>query len=523
MRTGENLRYLFDDCVLDTDRRELRRGSEIVEVAPQVFDLLVHLIRQRGRVVGKDELFATVWQGRIVSESAFFNRVNAARSAIGDSGDRQGLIKTFPRKGLRFIGAVREEAPVAEADAAERHRPQLPLPQRPSIAVLPFANLCGDPEQDSFADGIAEDLITSLSRIRWLFVIARNTTFTYKRRTVDVRQAARELGVRYVLEGSVRRAGKRLRISAQLVDALTCGHHWAEKYDRELGDIFAVQDEIIQSVAFAIEPHLLAAEGLRAQSRSVDDLDAWEVVARAQTHVWRMTEADYDIAIGILERATENHPNHAPARSLLAFALVFAAHMGWIDREEGLRKGGQRAASAVALDDRDPWGHIALGYAAFMERRTAEAIAAFRQAVAINPNSTAAHCHLSHGLAFAGKDREAIEHAQEAIRLSPLDPLMALFRGSIAVAHFTAGRYAEALHHTTEAARLRPGFQGAQRMRCACLALCGRIAEARAHLTIVRRQQPHLSLGWIRASVPYQSPDTMERFLDGMRKAGLEG
>lgn len=518
------MQYLFDDCVLDTDRRELRRGSEVVEVAPQVFDLLVHLIRQRDRVVSKDEFFASVWQGRIVSESAFFNRVNAARSAIGDSGDRQQLIKTLPRKGLRFIGAVREEPLAGETapGATEPYRPHLPLPQRPSIAVLPFANLCGDPEQDYFADGISEDLTTSLSRIRWLFVIARNSTFAYKQRAVDVRQIARELGVRYVLEGSVRRAGKRLRISAQLIDALTCGHHWAEKYDRELGDIFAVQDEIIQSVAAAIEPHLLAAEGIRAQSRSADDLGAWELVARAQTHVWRLTNADYEAAIGILERATSGHPDYAPARSLLGFALVFAAHMGWIDREEGLRKGEHHAASAIMLDDRDSWGHIALGYVAFMERRTAEAIAAFRQAVAINPNSTAAHCHLSHGLAFAGHDREAIEHAQEAIRLSPLDPLMALFLGSIAVAHFAAGRYGEALHYTTEAARLRPGFQGAQRMRCACLALCGRTAEARAHLTAVRRQQPQLSLGWIKTSVPYQTPDIMERFLDGMRKAGLE-
>ena len=519
------MQYLFDDCALDTDRRELRRGSEVVEVAPQVFDLLVHLIRQRDRVVSKDELLASVWQGRIVSESAFFNRVNAARNAIGDSGDRQRLIKTLPRKGLRFIGAVREEALAGEiaTGAAEPYPPHLPLPQKPSIAVLPFTNMSGDPEQDYFADGISEDLITSLSRIRWLFVIARNSTFVYKHRPVDVKRVARELGVRYVLEGSVRRAGKRIRITAQLVDALTCGHHWAEKYDRELGDIFVVQDEVTQSVAAAIEPQLLAAEGVRAQSRSAHDLGAWELVAHAQTHVWRMTKEDYETAIGILERAVATLADYAPAHSLLGFALVFAAHMGWLDREQVLSTGRHHATTAIALDDRDPWGHTALGYLGLMERRTAEAIAAFRQAVALNPSSAAAHCHLSQGLAFAGHDREAIGHAQEAMRLSPLDPLKALFLGSIAVAHFTAGRYAEALQYTTEAARLRPGFQGAQRMCCACLALCGRTAEARAHLTMVRRQQPHLSLGWIRASVPYQTPDLMERFLDGMRKAGLEG
>jgi len=291
------LRYLFEDCALDTDRRELRCGAALVAVEPQVFDLIVHLIQHRGRVVSKDELLASVWHGRSVSESALFNRINAARSAIGDAGNQQRLIKTLPRKGIRFVGKVREdETTAADADHSgpEIYRSQksdtsahveslyLPLPDRPSIAVLPFANMSGDPDQEYFADGISEDLITGLSRIRWLFVIARNSTFVYKQRAVDVKQVSRELGVRYVLEGSVRRAGNMLRISAQLIDAVTGGHHWAERYDRELGDIFAVQDEITRSVAAAIEPHLLAAEGIRALSRSSADLGAWELVARAK-------------------------------------------------------------------------------------------------------------------------------------------------------------------------------------------------------------------------------------------------
>jgi TolB-like protein len=303
----------------------------------------------------------------------------------------------------------------------------LPLPDRPSIAVLPFENISGDDGQEYFVDGISEDLITGLARIRWLFVIARNSAFVYKRRAVDVKQVSRELGVRYVLEGSVRRAGQRLRINAQLVDAVSGGHHWAEKYDHELGDIFAVQDKITRSVAAAIEPQLLAAEGIRALSRSADDLGAWEVVARAQVHVWRLTRTDYQAAIEALERAVEDHPDYAPARGLLGFSLVFAAHMGWLDRNDGLLRGREHAARAVALDDRDPWGHTALGYWAMMERRTEESVAAMRRAVRLNSNSAAAHAHLSGVLAFAGQDREAIEHAEEAIRLSPLDPDMALF------------------------------------------------------------------------------------------------
>jgi TolB-like protein len=517
------LRYLFEDCVLDTDRRELRRGAALVAVEPQVFDFLVHLVRHRGRVVSKDELLATVWHGRIVSESAVFNRINAARSAIGDTGDEQRLIKTLPRKGLRFVGYVREDeaAAMVSAHSGQRASASLPFPDRPSIAVLPFTNMSSDPDQDYFADGLSEDLITGLARIRWLFVIARNSSFVYKGRAVDVGQVSRELGVRYVLEGSVRRGGNRLRISAQLVDAMSGAHHWAERYDRQLGDMFAVQDEITRSVAGAIEPRLLAAEGIRALARSADDLGAWELVARAQAHFWRLTREDCAAAVEPLKRAVKTYPDYAPARGLLAFCQVFATHMGWIDREQGLLPGRQQAIRAIALDDRHPWGHIALAYWALMERRTEESISAFRRAANLNPNSAAAHSHLSRGFAFAGRDREATEHGEEAIRLSPLDPEMALFLGAIAVAHFTAGRYAEAIERSLEAQRLRPSFQGSRRLLCASLAHAGRVDEARSLLETIRREQPQLSLAWIRANVPYQTPELMERFLEGFRKAGL--
>jgi TolB-like protein/tetratricopeptide (TPR) repeat protein len=519
-----SLPYVFEDCVLDIARRELRRRTALVAVEPQVFDLLVHLIRHRDRVVSKDELLASIWHGRIVSESALFNRINAARSAIGDSGEQQRLIKTLPRKGLRFVGDVREDNVAVEVDPYARRSASrsLLLPDRPSIAVLPFTNLSGDPGQDYFADGLTEDLITGLAHIRWLFVIARNSTFVYKGRAISVSEVSRELGVRYVLEGSVRRRGNRLRISVQLIDAITGAHHWAERYDRELGDIFAVQDEITRSVAGAIEPHLLAAEGLRTLSRSPDDLGAWELVARAQTHFWRLTHEDCAAAVEPLKRAVEAYPDYAPARSLLAFCQVFSTHMGWIDREQGLLPGRQQAIRAIALDDRHPWGHIALAYSAMMERRTEEGIAAFRRAVSLNPNSAAAHSHLSRGYAFAGRDREAIEHGEEAIRLSPLDPEMALFLGAIAVAHFAAGRYAQAIDRSLEAQRLRPGFQGSRRLLCASLAHAGRVDEARSLLPTIRSEQPQLSLAWIRANVPYQTPDLMERFLDGFRKAGLD-
>jgi tetratricopeptide (TPR) repeat protein len=283
-----------------------------------------------------------------------------------------------------------------------------------------------------------------------------------------------------------------------------------------------VQDEITSSVVATIEPRLLAAESVRASSRSADDLGAWERVAQAQTHTWRLTRADNAAATTMLEQAVAAYPDYVPARSLLAFCLVFAAHNGWIERDAGLRGGREHALRAVALDDCDPWGQIALGYSSMMERRTEESLAAFRRAVSLNPSSAAAHCYLSHGYAFSGRDREAIAHGEEAIRLSPLDPEMAMFFGGIAVAHYTAGRYTDAVRYSEELLRLRPGFHGAKRMRCASLAKVGRVEEARAHLAALRCEHPGLSVAWIRASVPYQTGELMENFLDGMCKAGLE-
>jgi TolB-like protein len=494
-------------------------GGRNVHLTPKALALLSYIADRPGEVVTKDQLFGAVWPDVNVGDAALVTCIQELRRALKDDARHPRYIETLHRRGYRFVGKMAVPPSTAGVNS---NAPVLALPSRPSIAVLPFANMSDGPDQEHFADGISEDLITALSRIHWLFVIARNSTFAYKNRAVDVKQVARELGVRYVLEGSVRRAGKRIRISAQLIDAVTGGHHWAERYDRELGDIFALQDEITRSVVAAIEPRLLAAEGIRTLSRSPDDLGAWERVARAETDVWRLTRADYAMAIKGLEQTVEIYPDYAPARSRLAFRLAFSAHMGWVEREYGLLTGRRHAARAIELDDCDSWGQIALGYLGLMERRTEESIAAFRRAVELNPNSANAHGDLGRGLAFAGHDREAIAQAEDAIRLSPLDPEMALFLGAIAVAHYGAGRYADAVRHSEELLRLRPGFQGAQRLRCASLAQTGRVDEARSFLAMIRREQPQLSIDWIRASVPYQTPELMERFLEGMRKAGLE-
>jgi adenylate cyclase len=395
------------------------------------------------------------------------------------------------------------------------------LPSKPSVAVLPFTNMSGDPEQEYFADGITEDMITSLSQIHWLFVIARNSTFVYKGRAVDVKQVSRELGVRYVLEGSVRRIGNRLRISAQLIDGTTSTHHWAERFDREFTDIFILQDEITRSVAAAIEPRMLAAEGIRSLARSSDDLDAWALVARALTYFWRGSHDDTKAAIGILEQATARYPDYALAHSLLSFSLTTAGHMGWLDQAEALRNSRRHVNVAVKLDDNDPWAHLALGYLAMLERRTEESIVAFRRAVELNPNSAVARHQLGRGLAFAGRSDEAIRELELAIRLSPRDPQRPLFDLNMALAHYFAGRFAESANLATPACKLRPDHWGGRRQLCASLAKAGRVAEARLELERLKKEHHELSIEWMRQHIPLPTVELMERYLDGMRAAGL--
>src|SRR3954452_21279790 len=334
-------------------RGGLLSGTRPVRLTPKALALLSFMAGRPGEVIPKEELFGAVWPEVTVGDAALVTCIQELRKALGDDARRPRYIETLHRRGYRFVGKI---TAVPLAAAARGTTPALALPDRPSIAVLPFANMSDEPDQEYFADGISEDLITGLSRIRWLFVIARNSTFTYKTRAVDVKQVARELGVRYVLEGSIRRAGKRIRINAQLVDAITGGHHWAERYDRELGDIFAVQDEITRSVVASIEPRLLAAEGIRTHLRSSDDLGAGERVARAENDGWRLTRADYATAIKGLEQTVAIYPDYAPARSRLAFRLLFSAHMGWIDREYGLLTGRPHAIRAIELDDGDSWG-----------------------------------------------------------------------------------------------------------------------------------------------------------------------
>jgi adenylate cyclase len=392
---------------------------------------------------------------------------------------------------------------------------------RPSIAVLPFANMSGDPEQEYFADGISEDIITGLSKLRWFFIIARNSSFAYKGKAVDVKRAARELGVRYVLEGSVRKGGNRVRITAQLIDATTGNHIWADRYDGELTDVFSLQDEITQKVVAAIEPKLLEAEGIRSQNRSPEDLGAWDQMIQANSLFWRLTRSEGDAAIATLRRAIERYPDYGPAHSMLAFMLLLSQLTGWNRDESTAKQAAALAKRAAELDDSDPWAHMALGYVAFSMRRTEQAVEQFRQALELNPNFAAAHGYMGFALAMDGRSDEAIPHAEQAIQMSPHDPQNAIFNTAIAVAQYLAGRYPEAVVFGRKALQQRTQFTSGHRIYVASLAQAGQIDEARESLKQLKETFPEMTIAWIERYVPYTAR-TMPKFLEGMRKAGLE-
>jgi adenylate cyclase len=406
-------------------------------------------------------------------------------------------------------------------DVASEEKAPFLLPGKPSIAVLPFINMSKDPEQEYFSDGITEDIITALSRLRWFFVIARNSTFSYKGKPVDVKQIGRELGVRYILEGSIRKIGNRVRITAQLIDAKTGTHLWAERYDRDLTDIFALQDEITQSVTATIEPKLVEAESVHSQGRSPEDLDAWDLVMRAVARFWRMTTAESEAAIDMLRLAVQRYPNYAPAQSMLAFALLVSDHVGWAPPGKPYQIAAELARRAVELDDQDPWAHLALGYLAFTVRQTDNAVREFQRALHLNPNFAAAYGYLGWAVVFDGRHEEAIEYFQQAIRMSPHDPLVAFFYAGMCAAHYFARRFDEAIEWGQKSVQQRAGFIAGHRILCASLAQAGRKEDLCAAMAQVRQLQPNISIAWLEEHVPY-TPRAIAHYLDGMRKAGVK-
>jgi TolB-like protein/Tfp pilus assembly protein PilF len=523
------VQFLFGDHTLDDDRRELRRGAESIAVEPQVFDLLIYLVQNRDRVVSKDDLIATVWGGRIVSDSTLTSRINAARKAVGDSGGSQKVIRTIARKGLRFVGDVQVHFDNDSPDGQAQPKPEvaapttvaLTLPDRPAIAVLPFVNMSGEPEQEYFSDGISEDIITALSKLRWFFVIARNSSFTYKGKAVLLKQIAEELGVRYVVEGSVRKGGDRVRITAQLNDAVTGSHLWAERYDRDIADVFAVQDEITEAIVAAIEPQLYAAENFHAQRKAPDSMDAWDLVMRALSHYWRVTRQDNVVAQALLEKATAIDPNYGQAHGLLATSHTFSAHMGWEEMAKSVPAAEWSALAAIRADSEDPWAHLALGSVYLFTRRFEDSLAEFELALQLNPNFSLAQGYYGLVLAYCGRCEEADVAARRALRLSPRDPFSAIYCGIVAYSQYVAQNYEEAMQMARESIRQRADFVGGHRVYTAAAAMAGNQEVAVTALVELRRVQPGISIEWIAREMPFQHDIERQHYLEGFRIAGL--
>jgi TolB-like protein len=527
------LPFSFEDYVLDQERRELTLRGQVVAVGPQVFDLLLLFVNNPDRVVSKDELLKAVWGDRIVSESTITSHINAVRKAIGDTGEEQRLVRTVARKGYRFVGQINGDLTGQARQPEDDERPTaapkpipspaLVLPDKPSITVLPFQNLSGDPEQEYFADGVVEDIIAALSRLRWLFVIARNSSFTYKGQTVDARGVGQALGVRYVLEGSVRKSGNKLRITGQLIDATSGTHIWAERFEGLLDDIFELQDQITESVVGAIAPQLERAEIERAKRKPTESLDAYDYYLRAMAKLHSGSREAIEQALPMFYQAIELDGEFASAYGMAAWCHFWRKLNGWmVDRPAEIAEGVRLARLAVALGRDDAVALTRGGHAlAHLAGEVDGGIALLDRARLLNPNLAPAWFLGGILRALRGETDAAIEHLNHAVRLSPLDPEMFRMQVGMALAHFFAGHFDAAAGWADKALGNLPSLLVAAALVAASHALGGRMDKANLAMQRLQALDPSLRLCTLKDWLPIQRPEDFARFVDGLRLAGL--
>jgi len=482
------MKYRFLNCELDTDRQELAVAGGVRPVEPQVFSLLTYLVANRDRVVSREELNEVVWRGRVVSDETLSSRISAARKAIGDNGREQVAIRTIARRGFRFVADVQGGSDVPPGAGAPA--PPGTDADRPAVAVLAFDNMSGDVDQEYLSDGLSEDIIAALLLWGSFPVVSRNSSFSYKGKFVDVKQIGRELGARYVLEGSVRKIANRLRISAQLIDATTGHHVWGERYDRVLEDVFAVQDDISQKIASIVEPALGRAEYARSSAKQPDNLSAWDYYLRGRWRLHDYTREGNEAARGLFERSIALDPEFARAHADLAltYSRDLLLHFAE-DREAWMSRLIDAAQTAVRLDRSSSRAHIVLSTGYLWRNQLELAIKEGRLAVELNPSDFDALHQLGNILDVSG-DSDGIPMMEKALEIQSQSPQRHMQLAFLARAYVNCGDHARAIDCANAAIAQRPDYPHAHYIRAVALSHLGRLEEANVALRACEGAHP---------------------------------
>ncbi len=516
--------FRFGPFRLDVRNAQLWRGPEVIRLTNKALAVLRYLAEHGGQLVTKDELFTAVWPGVVVSDSALVACIGELRRALGDERRTPHFIETVHGRGYRFIASISISAqPVSGSKfqvSSSQPAPALPLPDKPSIVVLPFVNMSGDLEQEYFSDGMTEDLITDLSKLSGLFVIARNSSFYYKGKAVKMEEVSRALGVQYVLEGSVRKADSQIRITAQLVDATTSYHLWAERYDRALQGIFALQDDIRQKIVTALKVKLLPEEQERLKHFPTTNLEAYDYGLRGEAYYYCFTKGTNAQARQMWEKAIELDPQYAAAYAALGMTYYTDWVLLWSQDPQALEQTFELARRAVTLNDSLPLAHWLLGWAYLYRRQHEQAIAEEEQVLTLNPNAAFGCMALGYALACAGRPEEAIELAERAIRLDP--HYAGRYAWDLGHACYLMGRYEEAIAAFKKTLTWNLNFLPAHGLLAAIYGELGRKEEAHAEVAEMLRISPDYSLEERMQRMPYKDPAVAERLLAALRKAGLK-
>ena len=521
---GNNV-IAFNGFELDTARFELRENGKPVAVEPMVFDLVLYLARNSERTVGKDEIFAEIWNNRIVSDAALSSQIKAARKVLGDDGTAQHTIRTVHGRGFRFVATI--EARTSEPSLENIEPVVVPalkaVTTKPSVAVLPFSNLSGDASEDYFADGITEDITTVLAKNRWLTVVARNSAFSFRNSSDGIKVIGQKLEVDYIVTGSVRKAGSRVRISVQVVDAETEFSVWVERFDRDMVDIFELQDEIAETVSARIEAELGLNEQRKAERRPRKNRGSWDLYQLGVAEFYKFTPDANAKCQELLRQALDIDPDFAGAHSRLAYAIILG--MVYFDAPPDIERMDEALTSArraIELDDQDANSFFTIGRVYLARREYDLAIDALEHAIELNPSLAVTHCGLGDSLAYEGRLDEAIEHFEVAIRLSPHDPFRWAFYSYRALAHLFRGEYPDAASWARKSVQIPNAQYWARAHLVAALGHLGDEEQARDAVERLKEVKPEFSLEFARKHLFYlKREDQIDIYLKGLEKAGI--